>query len=531
MISCLLLVLRTLRYLRCRQVVYQLWYRLRPAHPLGYYLRRASTTGVCGKPLQACLSIPKEESWERGSTPSFCFVHIKSLFSGWNDLSHGALWCYNLNYMDYLGQSSMTYEEGAEWIERFIENVESITLGLDPYPISLRAINWVKFISAHNDKIPTETKIRWDSYLYAQILRLRDRLEYHLLGNHLLENAYALYITSLYFADAKLWEEATSLLLTELKEQVLSDGAHYELSPMYHTILLDRLLDCYNFSVHNLRFSDQKPVESELKRYVIMMLGHLHSIVYRDKTIPLFNDSAYGIAPSYTDLYAYATRLGIEAEPIPMAHSGYRWLRASEIEMLVDIGNVMASYQPGHTHADTLSYELRLRGVPIVVDTGISTYNKTARREYERSTIAHNTVVLGGASSSEVWSSFRLGRRARVTVSLDGPTEVEASHDGYGSVRHTRHFILVDDGIQITDSLHPRTSQAISYIHLAPEERLLCVTNHEVQTTHATITIVGAEMVIVEPRQIARYYNTLESSNCLCLYFTQQVQYIITFRK
>lgn len=33
-------------------------------------------------------------------------------------------------------------------------------------------------------------------------------------------------------------------------------------------------------------------------------------------------------------------------------------------------------YIPGHAHADTFNYELRIDGVPFIVDTGISTYNK-----------------------------------------------------------------------------------------------------------------------------------------------------------
>ena len=75
-----------------------------------------------------------------------------------------------------------------------------------------------------------------------------------------------------------------------------------------------------------------------------------------------------------------------------MVECGYRRLQGSRQEAIIDVGNITATYQPGHTHADTFTYELHIDDCPVIVDTGISTYNKTPRRLYERSTQAHNTV-------------------------------------------------------------------------------------------------------------------------------------------
>ena len=47
-----------------------------------------------------------------------------------------------------------------------------------------------------------------------------------------------------------MYDKASCLLYKELDEQILPDGSHYEQSPMYHCILLDRLLDCYNASIN-----------------------------------------------------------------------------------------------------------------------------------------------------------------------------------------------------------------------------------------------------------------------------------------
>ena len=46
----------------------------------------------------------------------------------------------------------------------------------------------------------------------------------------------------------KMARKAARLLKRELKREILRDGAHYEQSPMYHCILLDRLLDCINYT-------------------------------------------------------------------------------------------------------------------------------------------------------------------------------------------------------------------------------------------------------------------------------------------
>lgn len=47
------------------------------------------------------------------------------------------------------------------------------------------------------------------------------------------------------------------------------------------------------------------------------------------------------------------------------------------------------------------------------MDTGISTYEKTARRQYERGTAAHNTVVLGDKNSSRGMGRLSCGEAGK----------------------------------------------------------------------------------------------------------------------
>ena len=446
------LVYRTVKHLRFTQAWNQVMYRVRKPK---YVAMEAPALRQAQEPKGFKTEpIPRYKSLE-GDV--FSFLNLEHPFSTWDFTGHGMLWAYNQNYFDWLNQEGITAENGCKWIDKFIQELPSNRVGLDPYPIALRSINWIKFFCRHHE---TATNDRLDS-LYSQVRLLDKKLEYHLLANHLLEDAYALYISAAYFGDKRLLKKAKRLLLEQLKEQIMLDGAHYEQSPMYHCILLDRLLDAINISENDVRC--KKEDVRCLSEYAERMLGHLESILWSDGSIPLLNDAVYGIAPSPEQLFDYARRLGLKWEPIPMKECGYRKMKNDRMEAIVDIGNITATYQPGHTHADTFNYELRIDGKPYIVDTGISTYNKNERRLLERSTIAHNCVSPDERNSSEVWGGFRVGRRCDVRCKKEEEKCIEAWHDGFGKPCK-RRFEMTEEGFSVEDWYD---GEAVSYIHLA----------------------------------------------------------------
>lgn len=512
------LLFHTLSHLKVRQILYQLKNRLVKDKYRDLF-----------RPHEVqcpCLTsfIPKNKSC---SDHVFSFLNLSSPFSSWNDTSNGMLWAYNLNYMDWLLQKSLSYEEGGRWIEKFIAELPQNRIGLDPYPIALRGINWIKFISFHKERIDEGRMKRWNDSLYSQYKLLEKKLEYHLLGNHLLEDAYSLFIASIYFKDACMYKNARKLLIKELKEQTLMDGAHYEQSPMYHCILLDRLLDCYNISFNNIRFEKQDKDVTALKENCVSMLGHLESMLYKDGTYPLFNDSAMGIAPTPKQLFDYASRLGLKWKAVPLKDSGYRKMENPMIEAFVDVGNITATYQPGHTHADTFSYEMRIDGEPLIVDTGISTYNKTTRRQEERSTSAHNTVSVAGKNSSEVWGGFRVGKRAKVKILKDEKSQIKACHNGFGKWGiHTRTFNIDMDGFHIQDEVNS-DKEAHSYIHLAPGVKVFSVTDNRIVTSLAVINVEGADSIVLQENKVSTEYNIFQPAIVIKLSFKKRLSYHI----
>ena len=461
----------------------------------------------------------------------FDFLNISAPFVSWNDISHGMLWTYNLNYMDWLLQEDLTFDGGAMWIDRFIADLTDNHIGLDPYPTALRGINWIKFISRHYDKIDEKRLSVWNDSLYSQYVHLNRNLEYHLLGNHLLEDACSLFIASIYFSDRKLYKKSSKLLLKQLSEQILSDGAHFEQSPMYHCVLLDRLLDCCNFSFNNIKHDGQERMNVFLRDMAVKMLGHLEAILYSDKSFPLFNDSAVGISPEPMQIFSYAKRLGLVWEKIPMNEVGYRYMCNENMEMFADVANVTASYQPGHTHADTFSYELRIKGMPFIVDTGISTYDKNARRQYERGTSAHNNVQVDGKDSSQVWGGFRVGSRAKVSVIKDTDTELKAVHFGYGrSKPHLRTFAIDEDCLNITDEL-PHMLPAVNRIHLAHDVKINKVIPNVISTDLADISFEGATRIELVDEYISDEYNVLKQSQVVVVHFVGKMNYCIKAKK
>jgi hypothetical protein len=145
-----------------------------------------------------------------------------------------------------------------------------------------------------------------------------------------------------------------------------------------------------------------------------------------------------------------------------LGSSGYVVLRPClGVALIADVGLPCPPQLPAHAHADCLSFELHVNGHALIVDTGTSTYRPSARRRYERSTSAHNTVEVDGADQTEVWGTFRAARLAVPSlerISEEGGSIVlVASHDGYmrlpGAPVHRRTWQLSPIHLRIIDEV------------------------------------------------------------------------------
>jgi uncharacterized heparinase superfamily protein len=420
-------------------------------------------------------------------------THDLGAASDWNHPHRDKLWLYNLHYFDDLNAEGT--EGRAAWhaalMERWMaENPPAAGNGWEPYPLSLRIVNWIKWAARGNE--PTAGMLH---SLAVQARFLSRRLEYHLLGNHLMANAKALVFAGLFFRghEAESWlKTGLHILQKQLPEQVLPDGGHFERSPMYHSIILEDLLDLINLwgvyagrdgSPSDPNLGDPAPQWIQAARRMLSWLG---TMTHPDGEIALFNDAALGIAPRPAWLEAYAARLGIEGPEPPavgvthLAATGYIRAEAGHAVAFLDVGPCGPDYLLGHAHADTLSFELSVHGQRVVVDSGTSCYGSGAERQRQRSTAAHNTVVVDSADSSEVWGGFRVARRARPLdlELLAGWKTITAacSHDGYGRLPgrpvHRREWRLDESSLRVADRVDGGFSRATARFQFHPDVRV-----------------------------------------------------------
>ena len=462
---------------------------------------------------------------------------------GWDTPAIEKLWRYNLHYFDDLNATDAVKRE--KWhralLEQWIsENPAGTGTGWEPYPTSLRIVNWVKWDFGGGKLSPACVHS-----LAVQTRWLARRMEFHLLGNHLIANAKALIFAGFFFEgpEASSWlEKGFRVLAREMKEQILTDGGHFELSTMYHALALEDFLDLYNLSA---AFEDAVP---PLRRLTIQRLCDilgpmrtwLATMSHPDGDIAFFNDAAKHIACTPGQLEHYAERLCLPRPPAcatPLAllsASGYLRVERDGAVTLLDVARVGPDYLPGHAHADSLSFEFSLFGQRVLVNSGTSLYGTGAERLRQRGTAAHNTVAVNGQNSSEVWGGFRVARRARpkeLKIIEGADIFVSCAHDGYrrltGAPEHLRRWTFTDNRLVVGDEISGTFAEAQARFHLHPSITLEPATDANNEST-AVLCLPGGRQILFsieggslrrEPSTWHSSFGSSESNHCLVVSF------------
>lgn len=385
----------------------------------------------------------------------------------WESQEYGPLFAYHLHQHEYLRLSGFTSTERVATIRDWIGR-HAVGIGWDPHPISLRLLCWGKLLITPG-AIDAGRPIR-DEMLYSmadQAETLAAGLEVRLQGNHLLSNLISVVFTGLLIdgRSSADWRAHGDALLRELDLQVRPDGGHEERSPMYHSLLLENILDLLNLC---LAKPSRAPVDllDGLCATASRMLCALELFTHLDGRIALFADSGFDVAAEPNRLREYAARLGIispaEFQSGYLPQTGYLRLRAGDFDLIASVAGPAPSHQPGHAHCDALAFELSVDGDRLVTDTGVFEYRPGARRDRARSTASHATIQVDGEEQAEIWAAHRVGGRPLVELTAwDESGSAEATCRGWRkrAPLHRRLFTVENGVVAIVDRVEGQTRE------------------------------------------------------------------------
>jgi hypothetical protein len=332
--------------------------------------------------------------------------------------------------------------------------------------------------------------------LDRQLTHVEQNLSIYFSPNtHLTGEALGLYVVGVALpelAGSSRWRDTgRRILIEEVSRQIRADGGHVERSTHYQRYTLDFYLMALVTAERDLDeeaaaiFREAATRLAEYTRAMADDLGRLPTIGDDDGGMlwPIAGRACHDVCDSLS-LAAlllgrpYLAPCAVQEEAVwiagpqildrvprrveqarfsaPMrshilADSGFVVVRdASRSHATFDVGR--SRYLDGpHAHAAALSLTLALRGRPLLVDPGTSTYTMDARvREWLRSTRGHNTLTIEERAQAIPrgpfhWRSSPSGRshgfRSNETFAW-----AEASHDAYLPVRHRRSIIATPAG-------------------------------------------------------------------------------------
>ncbi|QWR77422.1 heparinase II/III family protein [Candidatus Magnetomonas plexicatena] len=481
-----LTVIFTLRYLKPVQIYGRALYALKRQF---YRVNGLTVLRKKAVELKPTLKPPQE------TNITFDFLNVKETYPvdsiKWVDNTKEKLWRYNLHYFDFLLKNNNTKDIEKlyvvlDWIEN---NADDTTEAWEPFVISKRIVNWTKWLKELKYNFSNDDKIRQIIYesISLQCRRLYHDIEYHIQANHLFENLKALFLTAEFLIekDYKVNHFLNQLIFSakeltiEINEQILDDGGHYELTPMYHEQILSGMMEIEQaaadaLEIENLNLNQTAALDElyclcsvkieKMKRWLSFM-------VHPDGKFSLFNDTSL-IKPIELDeeheLIKYTDGFGF------FENSGYfirHW--GGGFYFIIDSGNPSPEFQPGHSHCDSMSYEVSLGGQRVIVDTGVGSYQDQSIRHYCRRTAAHNVPMIEGVEQSEIWAAFRMGRRSGVIergYNVSADTFFCSMADYNGNI-FVRKVVFEKYSLTVTDVLRKRISAGgfKSLIHIHPD--------------------------------------------------------------
>jgi hypothetical protein len=218
-----------------------------------------------------------------------------------------------------------------------------------------------------------------------------------------------------------------------------------------------------------------------------------------------------------------------------MPDSGIAVLRSGEASVIFCAMPNGLRGKGSHTHCDKLSIVFRLGLEEVFCDCGSRCYTRSAElRNLDRSTSAHNTLMIDGADQNIVPSDpgllFWCGNEAVVSaiaISESGEMAARASHQGYSriGIEHHRTVRLTQGSLLVLDELSGTEKHLLELRYILGPEWRVSSENMTGETVSCAISgprrlslhceAASALALIILPAQISREYGTELPASCI----------------
>ena len=394
--------------------------------------------------------------------------------------------------------------------------------------IALRAISWtwaLHFLLGDDGDGDPPWLVDMLVALDRQLTHVEQNLSIYFSPNtHLTGEALGLYVVGAALpelAASSRWRDTgRRILIEEISRQIRADGGHVERSTHYQRYTLDFYLMALITAERDLDekaaaiFRETATRLAEYTRAMADDFGRLPTIGDDDGGMlwPIAGRACHDVRDSLSlaallldrpDLAPWdvqeeavwiagpqildrarrveQTRVSAPMLSHTLSESGFVVVRdASRSHATFDVGR--SRYLDGpHAHAAALSVTLALRGQPLLVDPGTSTYTMDARvRDRLRSTTSHNTVAINDQAQATPRGPFHwhgsVSAQRHGSRSNEAFAWAEASHDAYLPIRHRRTVVATPTGAWLIadEILGDGLVTARAHWHLDPAWKLTC---------------------------------------------------------
>ncbi len=359
-------------------------------------------------------SIEKENlSWEpEGAQPE------------WIAALHGFEWLRDLRSAGGDKARRMAREMVALWIDQY-PKYEETAWRADIMGARLTA--WIAFHDFFCASADETFRKNYFSSLSRQARYLSKNLPGELTGMPLMRALRGLAYSGLALEDGdKRLEQAFGIILEQINEQILADGAHISRSPRNTFEFLQCLVD-----LRTALIAAKVELPEEIQHAIDRITPAVKFFRHGDGGLAQFNGGQEGNAHLCEVTLMHSGARGKAAKSLQQC--GYERLCQGRSSLIMDTGVSLSSSYSDRAHAGLLSFEYSYGRDRVFVNCGTSEVDGKWRRVL-RSTLAHSTLIVDNRNAccfdgeSPFSSNPNLQSKRHED---DHILAVEGTHDGY----------------------------------------------------------------------------------------------------